>query len=34
LHVARKERRLDEWDPPIEPYDCYGPGEEVIDDAE
>ena len=34
LHVARKERRPDEWDPPIEPYDCYGPGEGVIDDAE
>jgi hypothetical protein len=34
LHDGRKERRPDEWDPPIEPYDCYGPGEEVIDDAE
>jgi hypothetical protein len=40
LHVARKERRPDEWDPPIEPYDPYGPGEgetrndsdEAIDD--
>jgi hypothetical protein len=31
LYVARKERRPDEWDPPIEPYDPYGPGEaEVI----
>jgi hypothetical protein len=29
LHVARKERRPDEWDPPIEPYDPYGPGEGV-----
>ena len=33
-HVARRERRPDEWDVPIEPYDCYGPGEGVIDDAE
>jgi len=40
LHVARKERRPDEWDPPIEPDDPYGPGksvtghdgEEAIDD--
>jgi hypothetical protein len=24
LHLARKERRPDEWDPPIEPYDLYG----------
>jgi hypothetical protein len=39
LHVARKERQ-DQWDPPIEPYDPYGPGaivtrhagDEVIDD--
>jgi hypothetical protein len=34
LHVARKERHHDEWDPPIEPYDCCGLDEEVIDDAE
>jgi hypothetical protein len=27
LHVARKERRPDEWDPPIPLYDPYGPGE-------
>jgi hypothetical protein len=33
-HVARRERRPDEWDVPIEPYDCYEPGEGVIDDAE
>jgi hypothetical protein len=26
LHVSRKERRPDEWDPPVEPYDLYGPG--------
>ena len=40
LHVARKELRPDEWDPPIEPDDPYGPGkrvtghdgEEAIDD--
>jgi hypothetical protein len=31
LHVARKERRHDEWDPPIAPYDPYGPGD-VSDD--
>ena len=38
--VARKEHRPDEWDPPIEPDDPYGPGksvtghdgEEAIDD--
>jgi hypothetical protein len=28
LHVATKDRRPDEWDPPVEPYDPYGPGEE------
>jgi hypothetical protein len=27
LHVARKERRPDEWDPPIPVYDPYGPGD-------
>jgi hypothetical protein len=40
LHIARKARRPDEWDPPIEPRDPYGPGaivtrhagNEVIDD--
>jgi hypothetical protein len=32
LHVARKARRPDEWDPPIPAYDPYGPGDEVIDD--
>jgi hypothetical protein len=30
LQVARKERRPDEWDPPIEPYDPYGPGEPAV----
>jgi len=34
LHVARKERRPDEWDPPYEPSDPYGPGDVVIDDGE
>jgi hypothetical protein len=27
LHVARKVRRPDEWDPPIPVYDHYGPGD-------
>jgi hypothetical protein len=26
LYVSRKERRPDEWDPPVEQYDPYGPG--------
>ncbi len=26
LHVARKDRRPDEWDPPVERYDPYAPG--------
>jgi hypothetical protein len=26
LHVSRKERRPDEWDPPVEPCDLYAPG--------
>jgi hypothetical protein len=30
LHVARKERRPDDWDPPIEPYDPYEPGEPAV----
>jgi hypothetical protein len=36
LHVARKTKALDEWDPPIPVYDPYGPGsaasDEFIDD--
>ena len=32
LHVARKTRKPDEWDPPIEPYDPYGPGAGVSTD--
>jgi hypothetical protein len=26
LHIARKLRYHDEWDPQVEPYDPYGPG--------
>ncbi len=26
LHVARKAKHPDAWDPPVEPYDPYGPG--------
>ena len=26
LHIARKEKSPDEWDPPVVPYDPYGPG--------
>ncbi len=26
LHVAREQRRHDEWDPPVEPYGPYAPG--------
>jgi hypothetical protein len=33
LHIARKPRHHDEWDPHFEPYDPYGPGAHVIDDA-
>jgi hypothetical protein len=31
LHVARKDRRPDEWDQPIAPCDPYGLGVEVIE---
>ena len=31
LHLARKTKRHDDWDPPIKSYDCYGPG--VSDNA-
>ncbi len=36
LHVARKDRRPDEWDPPIEPHALYGPGNDfdVIDESQ
>jgi hypothetical protein len=30
LHVARKAKKPDEWDPPYKPY---GPGQPVTDDA-
>jgi hypothetical protein len=33
LHVARKPRQHDEWDPLTPPYDPYGPGDDVIDDS-
>jgi hypothetical protein len=32
LYVARKARKPDEWDPPIEPYDPYGQGTGVAGD--
>jgi hypothetical protein len=32
IHLARKPRRYDEWDPPIPVYDPYGPGDEFVDD--
>ncbi len=34
LHVARKERRPDEWDPPVERHDPMAPGKgyDVITD--
>jgi hypothetical protein len=34
LHIARKPRKPDEWDPPIEPHDPYGPGQPVTGDAD
>jgi hypothetical protein len=30
LHVARKARRHDDWDLPIEPYDRYGPESDFV----
>jgi hypothetical protein len=32
-HVAPKDRHHDEWDRPVEAYDLYGPGVEVLDDV-
>jgi hypothetical protein len=34
LHIARKVKNHDEWDPPVVPYDPYGPdnGLDVVDD--
>ena len=34
LHIARKPQKPDEWDPPIEPNDPYGPGQPVTGDAD
>ncbi len=36
LHVARKAKHPDEWDPPIAPYDLYGSGsnEDVFTDED
>jgi hypothetical protein len=34
LHVARKPRHHDEWDPPITPYDPYDPGTDVSADVD
>ena len=31
LHIARKARHHDDWDPPIALYDPYGPGHEIIE---
>jgi hypothetical protein len=33
LHIARKPREYDEWEPYVPPYDPHGPGAKVIDDA-
>jgi hypothetical protein len=33
LRVARKPRHHDGWDPPIAPYDPYGPGIDVSADV-
>ena len=30
LHVARKTKAPDDWDPPIPVYDPYGPGNAAI----
>jgi hypothetical protein len=31
LHIARKRRYHDEWDPKVEPYDPYAPGAKLDD---
>jgi hypothetical protein len=31
LHIARKVKNHDEWDPPVEPYDPYGPVAKIDD---
>jgi len=33
LHVARKVRHPDDWDRPVDPYDPYGSGWEIVDDV-
>jgi hypothetical protein len=33
LHVARKPRQYDEWDPYVPPYDPYEPGASVSADG-
>lgn len=33
LHIARKPRGYDEWDPYVPPYDPYGQGARVTDDS-
>jgi len=32
LHVARKTKAPDEWDPPIPVYDPYRPGPAFVED--
>jgi hypothetical protein len=32
LHIARKAKNADEWDPPIPEYDPYGPDNGLSDD--
>lgn len=34
IHVARKVRKPDEWDRPVEAYDPYGPGGAGDEDIE
>jgi hypothetical protein len=34
LHIARKPQKPDEWGPPNEPHDPYGPGQPVTGDAD
>jgi len=33
LHIARKARKPDEWDPPLPVYDPYGPDNSLQDDG-
>ena len=34
LHIARKARYHDEWDPKVAPYDPYGPGQPIMDEED